>query len=146
MQIQKEQLDAKTLAQFDFDNFDENHRIDETEWEQVLSNGYVPIYVARTEQNEIAGILIFKTSKVFKTRWYFYSVVIAEKYRRMGLASRIFYDAVRCESVLGKMNSHCHIDNEASIALHNSLGFNIIQYVPDFYGDFEDAFLWVKPI
>jgi ribosomal protein S18 acetylase RimI-like enzyme len=145
MQFQKEQLDAATLAAFDFDNFDEHHRCDEVEWEAIFSNGHVPIYTARDENGIVAAIAVFKTSKHHKTRWYFYSIAVAENYRRQGLAKDLFYHVLGAEPILGKLNSHCHIDNEASIALHRALGFNIIQYVPDFYGDFEDAFLWVHP-
>lgn len=146
MEIQKETISAAELAAFDFENFDEHHRSDEEEWKAILSNGYVPIYTARTEQGEIAAILVLKTSKVQRLRWYFYSVAVAEKYRKMRLATRIFNHAVSAEPVIGRINSHCHIDNQASINLHLSLGFNVVQYVPDFYGDFEDAFLWEKTI
>jgi ribosomal protein S18 acetylase RimI-like enzyme len=144
MKIQKETIDAATLAAFDFQNFDEIHRMDEGEWKQMLSNGYVAQYVARDEEQNVAGILILKTASVNCGMWYFYSVAIDQKYRRMNLGTRMFHEAIGAEIPTGKINSHCHVDNEASISFHESLGFHAVQYVPDFYGDYEDAIMWER--
>jgi ribosomal protein S18 acetylase RimI-like enzyme len=144
MKITKELLDADTLANFDLDNFDDNHRMDSEEWGSVLDNGYVAIYTARNESDEIASILVMKRPSVEIGVWYFYSVAVAEKYRKMGLATRMFNEAIKNEISFGFINSHCHIDNEASIGFHKSLGFVPQQYVNDFYGDFEDAISWKR--
>jgi ribosomal protein S18 acetylase RimI-like enzyme len=69
---------------------------------------------------------------------------VSEKYRKMGLATRLFNEAIKAEIATGFINSHCHIDNAASIGFHKSLGFKPVQYVNDFYGDFEDAILWER--
>jgi ribosomal protein S18 acetylase RimI-like enzyme len=144
MRIEKETLGAETLSSFDLDNFDENHRMDTEEWTAMLGTGYVAMYTARDEAGELAAVLVLKTSSIDTGRWYFYSVAVADKYRKMHLATRIFNEAISSEIAVGVINSHCHIDNEASIGLHKSLGFKAIQYVNDFYGDYEDAILWER--
>jgi RimJ/RimL family protein N-acetyltransferase len=144
MKIAKEVLAAETLAEFDFSNFDEDHRMDEGEWRQMLEVGFVATYVARNEEGEIAAIIVLKRPSIEVGVWYFYSVAVAEKYRKMKLATRIFYEAIKAEIPFGIINSHCHIDNQASISLHKSLGFIPIQYVTDFYGEFGDAILWKR--
>ena len=144
MRIEKEQLDAETLAAFDFANFDENHRMDEEEWKSMLGSGYVAIYTARTEEDELAGILVLKTASVNVGLWYFYSVAVSEQYRKMGLATRLFKEAIGAEIATGNIQSHCHIDNTESIGFHKSLGFKPIQYTNDFYGDYEDAIMWER--
>jgi ribosomal protein S18 acetylase RimI-like enzyme len=144
MKINKEQLKAKVLARFDLENFEENHRMDEEEWTHSLSSGYCAIYTARNEDNEIVAILFLKSPSVDCGLWYFYSVAVSEKYRKMGLATRLFNEAIKAEIATGFINSHCHIDNAASIGFHKSLGFKPVQYVNDFYGDFEDAILWER--
>ena len=146
MKIQKEKLEAKTLAAFDLANFDESHRMDEDEWNQMLDSGYVAIYTARNEQNEIVAILALKTSSSNTGMWYFFSVAVSEQYRKMKLGTRLFNEAVRDENVTGRINSHCHIDNTASIGFHQSLGFKPIQYTNDFYGDYEDAIMWERDV
>jgi ribosomal protein S18 acetylase RimI-like enzyme len=145
MKIIKVDIDPVVLAQFDLDNFPEDIRMDEDEWKAATSNGYCAVYFAQNEQNEVAGVMVLKTSTIDTGMWYFYSVAVADKYRRMGLAKRLFHEAVKAEIATGIINSHCHVDNESSIALHKSLGFKAIQYVPDFYGDCEDAILWSRP-
>jgi ribosomal protein S18 acetylase RimI-like enzyme len=87
---------------------------------------------------------VLKTASVDVGLWYFYSVAVSEKYRKMRLGTRLFNEAIKNELVVGLINSHCHIDNEASIAFHKSLGFKAVQYVPDFYGDYEDAIMWER--
>ncbi len=144
MKIQKEQLEPTLLAQFDLANFDDSHRMDEDEWSHMLATGYVATYTARNDDDELAAILVLKTSSVDTGRWYFYSVAVEEKFRKLHLATRIFNEAIRAEIAVGIINSHCHIDNAASIGFHKSLGFKAIQYVNDFYGDFEDAILWER--
>jgi ribosomal protein S18 acetylase RimI-like enzyme len=144
MRIAKEIVEAKVLAEFDLANFPENHRMDEGEWEKMLSTGYIATYTAKTEKGEVAAILVLKSSSVDYQRWYFYSVSVDARYRKMRLATRIFNEAIREEIVVGVINSHCHIDNEASIRFHKSVGFNPVQYVPDFYGDYEDAIMWER--
>lgn len=142
MNISKEAIEPSVLAQFDLDNFDEEVRMDEEAWKQAIANGYCAVYVARNEQEEIAAVLVLKTSTVNTGSWYFYSVAVAEKYRKMGLSTRMFNEAIRGEVAYGFINSHCHVGNDASIALHKSLSFTAIEYVPDFYGACEDAILW----
>jgi ribosomal protein S18 acetylase RimI-like enzyme len=144
MKIQKEIIDAATLAAFDLENFDENHRMDEGEWTLMLGTGRVCIYTARDEQEGIAAILALKAPAIEVGLWYFYSVAVSEKYRRMNLGTRLFHEAIDSEIATGKINSHCHVDNEASIGFHKSLGFHAVQYVPDFYGDYEDAIMWER--
>jgi ribosomal protein S18 acetylase RimI-like enzyme len=146
VKITKETIEAVELARFDHENFPEGIRMDEEEWEKGMVNGYCAVYVARNEREEMAANLVIKTSSIDVGVWYFYSVAVAEKYRRMGLAKRIFHEAIKSEFATGIINSHCHVDNEPSIALHKSLGFKAIQYVPDFYGDCEDAILWELPL
>jgi ribosomal protein S18 acetylase RimI-like enzyme len=90
------------------------------------------------------AILFLKSPSVDCGLWYFYSVAVSEKYRKMGLATRLFNEAIKAEIATGFINSHCHIDNAASIGFHKSLGFKPVQYVNDFYGDFEDAILWER--
>lgn len=141
MKIQKEKLEAKLLAAFDLSNFDESHRMDEEEWTQMLATGYVAMYTAR-EGDELAAILVLKRPSIEVGVWYFYSVAVAENHRKKGLATKLFREAIQAEIPFGFINSHCHIDNEASIGFHKSLGFVPVQYVNDFYGDFEDAILW----
>lgn len=138
----KEALSAAVLAAFDAANFNEKLAIDEDGWSSILNSGHVGVFTARDEKNELVAVLVLKTSSVPTGRWYFYTVGVAEKYRKMNLASRLFHEAVRSEQVAGIINSHTHIDNIASIQLHKSLGFRPIQYVTDFYDDFEDAILW----
>lgn len=145
MKIVKVDVDPVILARFDLENFEEDVRMDEDEWRTATSNGYCAVYFAQNEQNELAGVLVLKTSTVDTGAWYFYSVAVIDKYRRMGLASRLFHEAIGAEIASGIINSHCHVDNESSVALHKSLGFKAIQYVPDFYGDCEDAILWSRP-
>lgn len=144
MKLAKEMLDTVTLAAFDLINFDESHRMDEGEWKQVLGSGYVAIYTARDEQNDIVAILALKTSSVDTGCWYLFSVAVAAKYRKMKLASRLFNKAIMDEISVGVISSHCHIDNVASIGFHKSLGFTSVQYVNDFYGDFKDAIMWAR--
>ena len=139
--IAKEVLEPSILAAFDLANFDESHRMDEEEWRQMLSNGYVAVYVARVKE-EIAGISVLKTSSASTGMWYFYSVAVAEQFRRHHIAENLYAIATENEKVSGKINSHCHVDNTASIALHKALGFKPFQYAPDFYGDYEDAIMW----
>jgi ribosomal protein S18 acetylase RimI-like enzyme len=144
MLLQREVLDNVTLAEFDEVNFEESHRMDYDEWAQMLSCGINIIYTARTEQNEIAAILVLKTASEDVGIWYFYSVAVAEKFRKCGLGTRLFKQAIAETISGGLINSHCHVDNIASIGFHKSLGFKAVQYVPDFYGDFEDAVLWER--
>jgi ribosomal protein S18 acetylase RimI-like enzyme len=144
MKIEKRQLDAKTLAEFDLANFDENHQMDEGEWTLMLGTGRVVTYIARDEQEEVAAILVLKAPAVEIGVWYFYSVAVSEKSRRSGIATKLFREAIKAEISFGFINSHCHIDNTASIGFHKSLGFVPVQYVNDFYGDFEDAILWKR--
>jgi ribosomal protein S18 acetylase RimI-like enzyme len=143
--IAKEVLEPSILAAFDLANFDESHRMDEEEWRQMLSNGYVATYVARVKE-EIAGILVLKTSSISTGLWYFYSVAVAEQFRRHRIAENLYATATEYEKVSGKINSHCHVDNAASIGLHKALGFKASQYVPDFYGDYEDAIMWEQSL
>lgn len=145
MKIEKESLDPKVLAAFDEENFDEDQRMDDDEWSQMLNHGYVAVYVARAKDKEVAAILVLKTSSVDTGAWYFYSVAVREKYRKMRLAQGIFHHAIAAEIAFGVIVSHCHVDNAASIALHKSLGFKPAGYVPDFYGDFKDAIQWERP-
>jgi ribosomal protein S18 acetylase RimI-like enzyme len=145
MYLAKESLDAVTLAKFDFENFEESHRMDASEWQQMLSNGRVEIYTARTEKDQLVAVLVLKTSSVETERWYFYSIAVTEKFRKLRLATKLFHLAIENEIAVGVINSHCHVDNEASIALHKSLGFKTVQYVTDFYGDYEDAIMWERP-
>ena len=144
MKIQKEVLIDVLLAYFDDVNFDEHHKMDEEEWRQMLSNGYVAIYTARDEQNDLAAVLVLKSSSVNTGMWYFYSVAVNEQYRKMGLGTRLFEIATESEISTGIINSHCHVDNVVSINFHQSLGFKVVQYVPDFYGDFQDAIMWER--
>jgi ribosomal protein S18 acetylase RimI-like enzyme len=144
MKIAKEMVDPEILAQFDIENFEENHRLSKDEWVKMLGIGYVAIYTARNEDNELAAVLALKTSSVNTGRWYFYSIAVSEKYRKMKLATRLFTEAIEAEISFGSINSHCHIDNVASIGFHTALGFAPIQYVNDFYGDYEDAIMWER--
>lgn len=146
MKIQKQSLEAEELAAFDLANFDERHRMDVSGWQAMLAGGYVVIYTARNEQEEIAAILVLKRPSVEVGIWYAYSLAVAEKYRKKHLACRIFEAAIEAEIPSGFINSHCHIDNEASIGLHKSLGFVPIQYVTDLYGECEDAILWKRSL
>ena len=146
MLIQKETLEPSVLAAFDLANFDESHRMDEEEWQQMLSSGYVAMYTIRNEQDELVAVIVLKTDgKILTDRWYFYSVAVSEQYRKMHLATKLFQHAIGAAIACGSINSHCHVDNIASIKFHQSLGFRAIQYVPDFYGDYEDAILWERP-
>ena len=144
MKFQKEQLDSSVLADFDLSNFDENHRMDAEEWDKTLGTGYVPIYTVRDEGGDLVAVLVLKSPAVEVGLWYFYSVAVVEKHRKSGIASKLFYYAIGEEISFGFINSHCHIDNTASIGFHKSLGFTPIQYVNDFYGDFEDAIMWKR--
>jgi ribosomal protein S18 acetylase RimI-like enzyme len=144
MQLQKESLTPLTLAIFDSENFDEHHAMDAAEWRQMLSNGYVAMYTARNDAGELAAVLALKTASVNVGLWYLHSVAVSEKYRKMRLGTRLFNEAIENEIAVGLINSHCHIDNKASITFHKSLGFKVVQYVPDFYDDCEDGILWSK--
>lgn len=133
------------LADFDLQNFEENHRMDYEEWQSMFKTGEVVVYSARTEQLELAALMVLKTTLIDCGMWYFYSIAVAEQYRGMSFGTRLFNKAIESEIATGIITSHCHIENVASIAFHKSLGFRAIEYVPDFYGDYEDAIMWSRP-
>lgn len=146
MRLEKETLDVETLEAFDYQNFGRNHRMTAEEWEQMLSTGRVAIYTLRDAAEELVSVLVLKTSSIDVSLWYFYSIAVAREHRKKGWATFLFNEVVKAEKVTGIINSHCHIDSVASIALHRSLGFKVIQYVNDFYGDSEDAILWKRVV
>lgn len=143
MKLQIEQLTAKTLAEFDSLTFKESHAMNEEDWQHVLDTGIVVIWTARLDEGELAAVCVLKASKGVSL-WYCYSIAVDPKYRGMRLGSRIYRKAIENTVSDGKIQAHCAVDNLESIHLHTAVGFKPIQYVPDFYDDYEDGILWER--
>jgi ribosomal protein S18 acetylase RimI-like enzyme len=143
MKIKTEILTPTELAEFDVLNFESSHRMDVDEWIKVLKNGIVVMTTARTEDNELAAVCVLKASAGIPL-WYCFSIAVLPKYRGMRLGSRVYKKCIIQNCHMGKIQAHCAIDNMESIHLHLALGFRAIQYVNDFYGDYEDAILWER--
>ncbi len=144
MLLQREILTSTELAEFDRANFEISSCMATDEWERMLASGLVVMYTARTAENELAAVLVLKTAIVNINLCYLYSVAVAEKFRRRGYVQELFRYAIEDIISYEIINSHCHVTNAASIGFHKSLGFKAVQYVPDFYGDYEDAILWER--
>ena len=142
MNIQYENLTPTELADFDKLNF-ESDTMDVDEWTKVLANGIVSIFTSRTEQKELAAVCVLKASKGVPL-WYCFSIAVLPKYRGMRLGTRLYREAINNIISFGKIQAHCRVDNLESIHLHETLGFKPIQYVNDFYADYEDAILWER--
>ncbi len=138
--MNQHEVDAKDLAAFDEVCFGDEGMSAE-EWLQVLDEKSV---VFRHERNG-------NTVAIGVAKWdagigYLYSVATLPEFRKQGIAAKL--TANRLEFLRGagcvRVQAHTRIGNEASQAGLRKAGFVAIQYVTDFYGDFEDGILWEK--
>ena len=143
MRIQKECLTPADLEQFDAENFKPDLAMNLEEWAEVFSSGVVEVWTARDEQDKIAAVCVLK-SVINVSIVYCFSIAVGEKYRNLGLGRQLYNAAIIDLAPGTRIQAHCELDNAASIQLHKSVGFEAIQYINDFYGDYKDAILWQK--
>ena len=98
--------------------------------------------VREYRDGKVVGIAVIKWAAGIG---YLYSNAVLPDYRNQGIGTRLI--RMRLDFVKNfclKVQAHTRINNEASQAILRKCGFVPIHYVPDFYGDCEDAVLWEK--
>lgn len=130
------------LARFDKICFAKDG-MSKSDWEAALSlNSYACCAI---DQVGTVGVAVAKFGAGIG---YLYSSAILPEYRRKGFGKALTEHRIDVLSKIGchKIQAHTRLDNEASEAMLISCGFGAIQYVTDYYDDFEDAVLWERAI
>jgi ribosomal protein S18 acetylase RimI-like enzyme len=134
-------MTSAILAKIDEECFD-NEAMTVEEWEKVITMPGVEIFYSKDDEDNIVGaaVLIITAFKIA----YLYSNAILPKYRRQRRGYTLLLERlnrVHNEGIV-QIQAHTRVNNIESGELLRKAGFNPIQYVPDFYDDFQDAILW----
>jgi len=79
---------------------------------------------------------------------YLYSSAVVPDARRLGIGERMVQKRLEFLKLKGchLVQAHTRTENSASQAMLTKCGFDAVQYVTDFYDDFEDAILWSRTL
>jgi ribosomal protein S18 acetylase RimI-like enzyme len=76
---------------------------------------------------------------------YFYSNAVHPQFQGQGIGTTLVKERLSfIRDFCYMVQAHTRIGNQASQAVLANSGFYPIEYVPDFYDDFEDAILWQR--
>lgn len=133
----------KTLAEFDSLCFG-SEAMSESDWEKVFENENSYVFVHNPD-GIVTGIAVARYDAGIG---YLYSNAVHPDHRGKGIGTYLV--AMRLEFFkqehhrCARVQAHTRIGNKASQAVLAKCGFEPIQYVTDFYDDFEDGILWEK--
>lgn len=133
------QVDAVTLAAWDKKCLDHDAMTEE-DWIAVLSSLATVFYASIN--GDLVGCAVAKWTG-FGIGYLYSSAVLAD-YRGNGIGSQLVKARVQYlwTKNIARVQAHTRVDNLASGAMLYKCGFTAIQYVTDFYGDYEDGILW----
>jgi ribosomal protein S18 acetylase RimI-like enzyme len=102
--------------------------------------------VAETEQGELAGFLVGFLSQTHPEEAYVHFVGVAPKERGSGLGRRLYERFFDEASSHGRTTVRCVTSpaNEASVAFHRALGFEVEGVVDDYDGRGESRVLLAR--
>ena len=131
---------AKVLTEIDEACFGEE-KMSFDEWFSAIVNDNTYIVLASVD-NVFVGAAVARITP-FKIG-YIYSYAVLKECRGYGIATLLLGDCLRelKERNCSLIQAHTRIDNEPSGNVLRKANFHPIQYVPDFYDDFQDAILW----
>jgi ribosomal protein S18 acetylase RimI-like enzyme len=112
------------------------------EWEDALTE-LATVFFAKVGSH-IVGAAVCKYT-MFNIG-YLYSTAVLQGYRRMGIATELLQQRIdylcagdrNCRII----QAHTRASNIASGRLLQKHNFKAIEYITDYYGDFEDGVLW----
>lgn len=133
--------DAIELDKIDRECFNEDVRMDATEWAAVFDSQCRVFYVLN-ESNKVVGAAVIKMTTFGLA--YLYSTAVLPNYRKQGVGESLLLHRLNFLRSQGfrRVQAHTRVDNEIGGGLLEKFGFIPTEYVPDFYGDFQDGILW----
>jgi ribosomal protein S18 acetylase RimI-like enzyme len=114
------------------------------EWLQVTSSPVIIVCAWEDpDKDHFSGLSVARYAAGIG---YLYSSAVVPEARRLGIGERMVRKRIELLEDLGcaVIQAHTRIENEPSQNMLRKCGFLPIQYVTDFYDDFEDAILWER--
>lgn len=103
-------------------------------------------YVVDDDQGQLAAFLIGFLSQTEPDESYVHFVGVAPEHRGEGLGRRLYERFFEDARAQGRTRARCVTSpaNEASVAFHKALGFEVERVARDYDGPGEDRVLFVK--
>jgi ribosomal-protein-alanine N-acetyltransferase len=123
---------------FERKRFSEDHMM----W--LLENPDATSYVYQNEGGAVASMILMKMGRISKV----ISLGVVPGHRRRGIATELLTlgeDRMR-EQGVASMHLEVGVTNEAAIRLYESLGYETLREMSEYYSWGEDAFAMKKPI
>ena len=101
------------------------NRVREMLTDEMQYGGETFEVIAENGGGEVVGMIHCIRSRPDPRLWYYGDLSVRPDYRRRGIATQMIRAAMRRLSEMGAKTLRCYVDddNEASLALHRSLGF-----------------------
>lgn len=133
------------LAELEKASFEPGDQIKQREWAKLLH--FSVFYACAAKVGDvIAGAAVVVVAAGIG---YLYSYAVIPEWQRRGIGSRLLKQATEVCKDKGKcvkIQAHTRTHNLPSQTLLIKAGFVAVQYVTDYYADFEDGVLWEKAL
>ncbi len=132
----------KLLAELDKTCF-EKDKMTEREWEKFFKHekNFFLVWAKDNETKALVGValIIFGIAGIA----YLYSNAVLPSYRKKGIGTELLARRISfIKNIATKIQTHTRANNTESTRILKASGFIPIQYVIDFYGEFEDGVLF----
>lgn len=96
--------------------------------------------------NKVVGYVV--TMDVDKTTGKIVSIAVRKEFRRHGIGEALLREAIKRLRARGKKKValEVRVSNEPALELYKKLGFKIVDTIPGYYSDGEDAYYMVLAI
>ncbi len=125
-------------------------------WENHLVNWGKAFYVAETDEGKIVGYVMsrveyglgFIVGGMVK-KGHIISIAVLPEYRRKGIGSKLLakaLEALRDEYECKEVYLEVRVSNTPAIKMYEKHGFKIVERIPMYYVDGEDAYLMAREL